>query len=145
MQGKQPRCSTSCIRPLVTAGLLVACSATTGCDRAASAALPNRQVPAGDAARGRAIIERGAYGCAGCHVIPGVRAARGIVGPPLAGMSRRSFIAGQLPNKPDVLVSFLQNPPALVPGTGMPDARLSLDEARDIAAYLYTMEPSRAR
>jgi cytochrome c2 len=99
----------------------------------------------GNAARGRTLLASGAHGCAGCHDIPGVRASRGIVGPPLVGFAGRSFIAGELPNKPDVLIAFLQNPPALVTRTGMPDTRLSLPEARDIAAYLYTLEPSHAQ
>jgi cytochrome c1 len=60
-------------------------------------------------------------------------------------MARRALIAGQLPNRPDVLVAFLQDPASLVPATGMPDVRLSLEDARHIAAYLYTLEPTRAR
>ena len=61
--------------------------------------------------RGRAIIDSGVYGCTACHAIPGIRAPKGVVGPPLGGMARRSFIAGQLPNRVDVLVDFLQHPP----------------------------------
>ena len=98
-----------------------------------------------DAAHGRALIATGAHGCAACHTIPGIRAPRGIVGPDLTGFARRPFIAGQLPNTPDVLIAFLQNSPALVPKTGMPDLGLTLEEARRIAAYLYTLEPSDQR
>jgi cytochrome c553 len=105
---------------------------------------PTAGLATADPARGQAILAGGAHGCTACHTIPGVRAPRGIVGPPLDGVAARSFIAGRLPNKPDVLIAFLQNPPALVPQTGMPDTRLSLAEARDIAAYLYTLEPSHA-
>ena len=94
-----------------------------------------------DAAQGRALIGSGAHGCAACHAIPGIRAPRGIVGPDLTGFARRPFIAGQFPNTPEVLVAFLQNSPALVAKTGMPNLGLTLEEARRIAAYLYTMEP----
>jgi cytochrome c2 len=125
--------------------LAIGAFGAAGCERATPAPLANRRVYAGDAARGHAILASGAHGCAACHAIPGVRGPQGVVGPPLDGMARRGFIAGQLPNTPDVLVAFLQNPPALVPQTGMPDTRLSLDDARDIAAYLYTLEPSHAR
>jgi cytochrome c2 len=59
-------------------------------------------------------------------------------------MAARAFVAGELPNTPATLVAFLQDPPALVPATGMPDVRLGLDDARDIAAYLYTLESRRA-
>lgn len=117
---------------------------TAACGRSRSALRADRRVPYGDAARGRALIAGGAFGCTGCHTVPGIRSPRGVVGPPLGGMASRAFVAGQLPNTPDVLVAFLQDPPALVPQTGMPDVRLSLDQARHIAAYLYTLEPTGA-
>jgi cytochrome c553 len=106
--------------------------------------LINRPVRAGEPARGRAIVASGAYGCVACHAIPGIRGATGIVGPSLGGLAGRSFLAGQLPNNTEVLVAFLQDPPALVPQTGMPDVGLNDQEARDIAAFLLTLEPSHA-
>jgi sulfur-oxidizing protein SoxX len=110
-----------------------------GCDLS-PAPLNTKHVDGGDPARGLALVATGSYGCAACHVIPGIRFPKGNVGPPLDGMAGRSLIAGQLPNKPGVLVAFLQNPPGLAPQTGMPDVGLSIDQARDIAAYLYTLE-----
>ena len=74
-----------------------------------------------------------------------MRGVQGVVGPPLSGLARRGFIAGQLPNVPGVLIAFLENPPALVPDTGMPNVGLTPEEARHIAAYLYTLEPSDVR
>jgi cytochrome c553 len=100
--------------------------------------------PKGDAARGRAIIASGTHGCAACHAIPGIRWPQGVVGPPLDGFAQRAFIAGELPNKPDVLVAFLQDPPRLVPKTGMPNVGLRVEEARHIAAFLYS-RPADAR
>jgi cytochrome c1 len=41
-----------------------------------------------------------------------------------------------------VLVAFLRDPAALAPRTGMPDVGLSDQQARDIAAFLLTLEPS---
>ena len=99
----------------------------------------------GDAGRGRAIVASGEHGCAACHVIPGIRRATGTVGPPLGGLAQRSFLAGQLPNNLEVLVSFLRDPPALVPRTGMPNVGLDDREARDIAAFLMTLRASDAR
>ena len=104
------------------------------------AVLHNVPLGPGDPVRGRAIIASGAHGCTACHAIPGIRTARGVVGPPLGGLARRAFIAGQLPNNMGVLVAFLQDPPALAPRTGMPDVGLTLEEARHIAAFLYTLE-----
>ena len=99
----------------------------------------------GDPDRGRALVESGIYGCTACHTIPGIRSPRGIVGPSLDGMAVRPLLAGQLRNTPDMLVSFLRNPPLLVPATGMPDVGLSAEDARHIAAYLYTLEQRRDR
>lgn len=128
-----------------TAIVLFSCCGFSACDLSRTAALDNKQVYNGDPARGRAIVESGVYGCASCHTIPGIRAPRGVVGPTLDGMPQRSFIAGQLPNRPDVLVAFLQDPPSLVPQTGMPKVGVSVEESRDIASFLYTLEPADAR
>ena len=98
-------------------------------------AIPARWVRDGDAGRGRAAIER--HGCGACHVIPGIRTARGIVGPSLADFARRPYIAGALLNDPLHLLGWLQNPPAVVPGTVMPRLEVTEADARDIAAYLY--------
>jgi cytochrome c len=90
----------------------------------------------GDPERGRVALN--GFGCGACHVIPGVRAARGMVGPPLTGFARRSYIAGQL-NSPDNLVRWIAYPQAVAPGTAMPDLGVSPSVARDMAAYLYTL------
>jgi mono/diheme cytochrome c family protein len=87
--------------------------------------------------RGRALIR--SYGCGTCHHVDGVRGARGTVGPPLDRFAQRSVVAGILPNTPRVLVSWLMDPPALDPRTAMPSVGLDEAQARDIAAYLYTL------
>lgn len=43
------------------------------------------------------------YGCPACHVIPHVPGAVGKVGPPLASLNQRSYLAGSLQNSPDNL------------------------------------------
>ena len=91
----------------------------------------------GDARQGAALIQR--YGCGACHTIPGIHGARGLVGPPLVYFSRRSYIAGELPNSPDNLQRWLLDPPAVEPGTAMPNLGLTPTQARDIAAYLSTL------
>ncbi len=91
----------------------------------------------GNPQRGKKLIV--GYGCGSCHTIPGIYTARGVVGPPLFFFSRRTMIAGELPNSPDNLVRWIKNPKAVEPGTAMPDLGLSDEQARDIAAYLYTL------
>lgn len=89
----------------------------------------------GHPARGaRAIL---GYGCGACHVIPGVREARGMVGPPLSDFARRAYVAGRVPNTPDNLIAWIRRPDSLEPGTVMPSLGVSEQDARDIAAYLY--------
>lgn len=94
-------------------------------------------VPGGDPQQGRAAI--GTYGCASCHVIPGVRGANGTVGPPLNEYARRKYIAGALPNTPENLIAWIMNPQAIEPGTAMPYLGVSELDARNIAAYLATL------
>jgi cytochrome c len=115
--------------------------ALPGCGREEIA--PPHAVQGGDATRGRAAIER--HGCGACHVIRGMRAARGIVGPDLTDFARRPYIAGVLLHDTLNLVRWLQDPPAIAPGTVMPRLGVSEGEARDIAAYLYRGAPDPAR
>jgi mono/diheme cytochrome c family protein len=132
------------MRRLPLALLAVACLVMAGCDLSDTASYEDKRVENGDPARGRAIVASGVHGCTTCHAVPGMRGVRGVVGPPLDGLARRGLIAGQLPNTPGVLIAFLENPPALVPDTGMPNVGLTPEEARHVAAYLYTLGPSDA-
>jgi cytochrome c1 len=91
----------------------------------------------GDAHNGREVA--GAMGCGSCHTIPGVRGAHGVVGPPLVAFGRRTYIAGELPNTPENLVRWIRDPKAVEPRTAMPTLGLSEQQARDVAAYLYTL------
>lgn len=91
----------------------------------------------GDPDQGRVIIGRQA--CGSCHVIPGIARADGRVGPPLTAMGSRALIAGILPNTPRQMVRWLRWPQSIKPGDGMPDLGLSEQQARDVAAYLYTL------
>jgi cytochrome c2 len=104
---------------------------------AALAVEPAWQVPGGDASRAPALLH--AFGCAACHTIPGIADANGNVGPPLIGIGGRTFIAGMLRNEPANLIRWIRFPQSIVPGNAMPDMGVSEQEARDIAAYLYTL------
>jgi cytochrome c2 len=86
---------------------------------------------------GRRLTTR--YGCAGCHTIPGVPGAQGRVGPSLDGIAAQVYIAGTVANTPNTLIRWIENPRAIDPKTAMPVTGLSQDEARHVAAYLYTL------
>lgn len=93
-------------------------------------------VPGGNPERGRELIV--AYGCGTCHTVPDVNSATGRVGPQLHGFREQMFVAGVLPNTPDNLIEWVQNPKEIDPLTAMPDLGVSEAQARDIAAYLYS-------
>lgn len=95
-------------------------------------------ITGGDATAGRKLVA--AYGCGGCHSIPGVAGAAGEVGPSLKGVAVRAHLAGKLPNDPDTMRRWLQHPQAISPGTGMPELGVSDRDARDMSAYLYTLK-----
>jgi putative membrane protein len=116
---------------IVAIAMIVALS---GCDHRGTA--PYWAISGADADRGPALMQK--YGCTACHTMTGVDNARGQVGPPLAEFGRRAYIAGVLDNTPDNLVKWLRFPQSVIPGNAMPDTGLSDQDARDIAAYLYS-------
>jgi cytochrome c len=91
----------------------------------------------GTPSRGRDAIR--SYGCQTCHAIPGITGASALVGPPLGGIATRSYIAGVLSNTPQHMIEWLRNPPAVDSKTAMPNMKVTERDARDIAAYLYTL------
>jgi cytochrome c2 len=91
----------------------------------------------GDPDLGRRLAQR--YGCAGCHNIPGVPGAQGMVGPALQGFAARVYIGGVATNSPDTLIQWIENPRSIDPKTAMPVTGISRAEARHVAAYLYTL------
>jgi cytochrome c len=116
---------------LVLAALLAACG-QSAVERRASART------GGDPERGRQAVRR--YSCVSCHSIPGVREAPGLTGPSLAGLGGREFLAGRLPNTPDNLIRWVRDPQSVQRSTAMPNLGVTEAEARDIAAFLYTLQ-----
>ncbi len=92
----------------------------------------------GNAELGKKAIEK--YGCGSCHIIPGVKEADALVGPPLTHFSERSFIAGQLANTEENLARWVRDPQAVEPGTAMPNLGVSAEDAQNIAAYISTIK-----
>lgn len=97
------------------------------------------RVPGGDAARGKVAAMN--FGCSVCHKIPDIRGPGGVVGPPLLQFGQRSYIAGGIPNRPDNLVRWIMDAPAMKQGTAMPNMHIPEASAKDIAAFLYTLRP----
>ena len=87
-----------------------------------------------DAERGRELAQQ--YQCGTCHIIPGVNAANGTVAATLESFGLRTYIAGHVPNNDNNLIRWIIDPPALVPGTLMPNLGVTPVDAQMLAAYL---------
>jgi cytochrome c len=96
----------------------------------------SREIVGGDPERGRTALT--SYGCGACHQIPGVPGAVALTAPPLIGISQRSYLAGMLENTPENLMLWIQHPRSVNPHTAMPEQGVSKQDARDMAAYLYS-------
>lgn len=93
---------------------------------------------AGDAKAGKKALQQ--YLCVTCHQVPGVVGANRHVGPPLNGIATRKYIGGIIPNTPENMVRWLENPQQFDPHSAMPNLGVSNKDARDMAAFLYTLE-----
>lgn len=125
-EGMAVRIAALCL--VLGAVVTTACSGTDGA---------YRTVDGGHADRGARALTT--YGCGACHMIPGVAGADGMVGPPLTDFGRRTYIAGEVTNTEENLIRWIQQPQAIEPGTAMPNLGVTDQDARDMAAYLYTL------
>jgi|SRR5690242_15001491 putative membrane protein len=112
---------------LGTGGVLIACNDA----KATAVALTG-----GNPAAGQVAIQK--YGCWTCHTIPGIAGANGVIGPALDKVANRAYIAGR-PNSPQNLIDWIRHPQEVRRPTPMPDMGVTERDARDIAAYLYTL------
>jgi cytochrome c oxidase subunit 2 len=79
-------------------------------------------------------------GCAACHTITGTPAA-GHVGPNLTHLASRGVIAGSImDNNAANLRKWLSDPPAVKPGSIMPNLGLSDHELDVLVAYLQSLQ-----
>jgi cytochrome c len=113
--------------------LVVGCAAGCSDDQQRAATMTG-----GDPSRGRLAIRR--HGCGTCHEIPGVGGATSHVGPSLAEIGAHLYLAGHLPNTATNMIEWIRYPQRVVPGNVMPDMGITEADARDIAAFLYTLQ-----
>ena len=123
-----PTLSAAEFRGLTDLGAMQACEAP-----AAAPMLAGTPVE-----RGRAAMTQ--YACNACHKVPGITGSDVHVGPPLAGMARRGLIAGVLPNTQDHMLRWIRDPHSIDPHTTMPSMQVNERDARDIAAFLATLD-----
>ncbi|MFZ0631660.1 MAG: cytochrome c oxidase subunit II [Acidobacteriaceae bacterium] len=88
-------------------------------------------------AAGRHVFETEA--CTNCHAVAGT-AAIGTFGPNLTHlMSRDTLASGIVPNTPENLRAWVQNPNTFKPGVLMPAMQLSDQQIDELVAYLSTL------
>lgn len=122
------------MRTAAVGGLLLA---LTDCGDG-GAAREAAMLTGGNPYRGPELI-RG-YGCQACHSIPGIPGPNALVGPELKGIAQQAYVAGVLPNTPANLTRWIMNPQAVDSRTAMPYLGVTESDARDIAAYLYSLK-----
>jgi cytochrome c2 len=115
----------------------VLASATATLAAAGCAPRTSPDVPGGDPDRGAQTIAN--MGCGACHHIAGIPGANGMVGPPLDNVAQRGILAGEIPNTPENMVSWIRDPQSVEPTTAMPNLHLDEQSARDVVAYLYSL------
>ena len=101
--------------------------------------------PTGNAALGQQIFlgqpaggQAGAT-CLACHTVNGTN-AQGKVGPDLTHFASREHFAGAwLPNNAENLRRWLEDPPAIKPGSKMPDYGLTDEQITLLIAYLQSL------
>jgi cytochrome c oxidase subunit II len=76
-------------------------------------------------------------GCVGCHSLQAVNAPKGMIGPNLANVGARSYIAaGTLKNTDENLAHWIRNPQGIKKGVLMPNLGVSETEAQALVAFL---------
>jgi cytochrome c oxidase subunit II len=78
-----------------------------------------------------------AKGCVACHALYAVNAPKGMVGPNLANVGARSYIAaGTLKNTDENLARWIRDPQGIKKGVLMPNLGVSEPDSKALAAFL---------
>jgi cytochrome c len=99
--------------------------------------IKGQEMTGGDPQAGKQAIVM--HDCHSCHEIPGIEGDQHVQGPTLGHWAAQSSIAKQWPNTPGYLENWIRHPEQLRPGTTMKMLSVNEKDARDIAAYLYSL------
>jgi len=93
--------------------------------------------PTGEALQGQQVFLGSS--CVYCHSITGTN-ANGTVGPNLTHVAGRTTLAaGTIPNTPEELAQWIEDPQSVKPGTQMPASDLTPTQIRQLVAYLESL------
>ena len=124
---------TSARTPAATAAAGATVTSLGAAAQQAAPAAPDTTTPAGKGAKLFAT-----RGCIGCHTLDATSKAT-MIGPNLANVGGRRYIgAGTLLNNDENLARWIFNPQLIKHGVLMQPMGLTMDEARQVAAYLRT-------
>lgn len=124
---------TSARTPAATAAAGATVTSLGAATQQAAPAAPDTTTPAGKGAKLFAT-----RGCIGCHTLDATTKAT-MIGPNLANVGGRRYIgAGTLLNNDENLARWVFNPQLIKHGVLMQPMGLTMDEARQVAAYLRT-------
>jgi cytochrome c oxidase subunit II len=94
--------------------------------------------PTGAALQGQQVFN--GLPCIACHAINGNPQAIGEIGPNLTHFASREHFAGAwLANTPENLYDWLKDPPAIKPGSKMPNYNLTDEQINALIAYLQSL------
>jgi cytochrome c oxidase subunit II len=92
--------------------------------------------PEGVAAEGgRLYLE---HKCGDCHAVS-PSDTRSLIGPPLTHVASRMRLGGDLPNTPENMALWVNEPQSVKPGNRMPDQHLSAPEVQALTAYMESL------
>jgi cytochrome c oxidase subunit 2 len=99
----------------------------------ADSAAPASQDP--EYAKGEQLFKM--KGCIGCHSLQAVDAPKGMIGPNLATVGSRAYIAaGWLKNTDENLEHWIREPQTVKKGVLMPNLGVTVEESKALRAYL---------
>ena len=100
-------------------------------------AVPSAPVKGSAEEAGRQAFQR--YACIGCHMVAGL--SNSPIGPSLTHVgSRTTIAAGTMMNTEDHLRSWIGDPPAMKPGSLMPNMHVSATDISVLVAYLQSLK-----
>lgn len=79
------------------------------------------------------------HDCHSCHVIPGIEGDARLLGPTLDHWSGRDTILDRWPNNSVNLEKWIRHSEQMLPGTTMRMMSVNEQDAKDIAAYLFSI------
>jgi cytochrome c2 len=80
------------------------------------------------------------HDCTSCHTVPRIEGDENVQGPSLSHWASRDLVAKEWPNTPENVENWIRHSEQLRPSTTMKLMTVDEKDARDIAAYLFSLD-----